>query len=129
MINSKLSAVLLLTAAFVLGALAGGAALALADRGHDRPRPRGERMEFIDRLERDLELTTEQRAGVELILEEYRPKMDSMWREIAPRFDTLRGEVHTKIDALLTPDQQTKHQELLKRRADRRHSNGKSNAP
>jgi len=44
MTNSKLSAVLLLTAAFVLGALAGGAALALADRGHDRPRPRGERM-------------------------------------------------------------------------------------
>ena len=128
MTNSKLSAVLLLLAAFVLGALSGGAALALADRGNDASKPKGERVAFIDRLERDLALSPEQRHGVELILEEYRPRMDSMWREIAPKFDTLRTEVRVKIDALLSPEQQAKHIELLKRRTERHRQNGKSNA-
>ena len=129
MTKSKLSAVALLVAAFVLGALTGGAALALADRGSDAGPKRGDRVSFIERLDRDLALSPEQRQSIELILEQHRPRMDSLWREVAPRFETLRAEVRSELDALLTPEQQVKHQEMLKRRSERHRQNGKHNAP
>lgn len=129
MTKSKLSALVLLIAAFVLGALTGGAALALADRGGDDGLKRRDRVSFIDRLDRDLDLTAEQRESVELILERHRPKMDSLWREVAPRFETLRAEVRSELNAILTPEQQVKHQEMMKRRAERHGKNGRHNAP
>ena len=129
MTKSKLSAVALLIAAFVLGALTGGAALALADRGSDAGPRHGDRVSFIDRLDRDLEFSADQRESVELILERHRPRMDSLWREVAPRFETLRADVNSELNAILTPEQQVKHQEMMKRRAERHRRNGKHNAP
>ena len=129
MTKSKLSAVVLLLAAFVLGALTGGAALALADRGSEAGPKRGDRTSFIERLDRDLELSPEQRQSIELILERHRPRMDSLWREVAPRFETLRAEVRSEFTALLTPEQQVKHEEMMKRRSERHRQNGRHNAP
>ncbi|NNG17891.1 MAG: periplasmic heavy metal sensor [Gemmatimonadales bacterium] len=129
MTKSKLSAVALLIAAFVLGALTGGAALALADRGSDAGPKRGGKTSFIERLDRDLGLSAEQRESVELILEQHRPRMDSLWREVAPRFETLRAEVRSELNTILTPEQQVKHQEMMERRAERHRQNGKHNAP
>ena len=129
MTKSKLSAVALLIAAFVLGTLTGGAALALADRGSDAGPRHGDRVSFIERLDRDLELSPEQRQSIELVLERHRPRMDSLWREVAPRFETLRAEVRSELHAILTPEQQVKYQEMMKRQTERRRRNGKHNAP
>jgi hypothetical protein len=129
MTKSKLSAFALLISAFVLGALTGGAALALADRGADARPKRGDRVSFIERLDRDLDLSAEQRESVELILKRHRPRMDSLWREVAPRFETLRAEVRSELNTILTPEQQVKHEEMMERRAKRHRQNGKHNAP
>jgi hypothetical protein len=130
MTKSKLSAVALLIGAFVLGALTGGAALALADRGGDAGlKSRGDRGGFIERLEQDLGLSLEQRQSAELVLKRHRPKMDSLWAEVAPRFETLRAEVRSELNALLTPEQQVKLQEMMERRAERHRQSGKHNVP
>jgi Spy/CpxP family protein refolding chaperone len=130
MTKSTRTATLLLLAAFVLGALAGGAALALYGRppgmgpGHS-PGSSG----YLSRLSKDLELTPVQRDSVGAILERYEPRMDSIWQDIRPRFETVRGELRSDIKAQLTPDQQRRYAELLERRDAMRRTKDSSNAP
>ena len=131
MTKSARTATLLLVAAFLLGALAGGAALSLAARGRAMgpgghpPNPSG----YLSRLSKDLDLTPVQRDSVAAILKRYEPRMDSIWQEIRPRFDTLRGELRTNINAQLTPDQQRHYAELLERHDAERRTRDSSNAP
>lgn len=131
MTKSTRTAALLLVAAFLLGASAGAAALALSGRpgrmgpGHS-PGPSG----YLGRLERDLKLTPVQRDSVGAILQRFEPRMDSIWQEVRPRFETLRGELRSDINAQLTPEQQRHYAELLERHdARRRNNKDSSNAP
>jgi len=131
MTKSARTATLLLVAAFLLGALAGGAALSLAGRGRGPGgggRPSGP-SGYLSRLSKDLDLTPVQRDSVAAILQRYEPRMDSLWQEIRPRFDTLRGELRTNINAQLTPDQQRHYAELLERHDAERRNRDSSNAP
>jgi len=131
MTKSARTATLLLVAAFLLGALAGGAALSLAGRA--RGPGMGSRSSgssgYLSRLSKDLDLTPVQRDSVAAILQRYEPRMDSLWQEIRPRFDTLRGELRTNINAQLTPDQQRHYAELLERHDAERRTRDSSNAP
>lgn len=130
MTRSKLGAMALLVAAFVLGALSGGAVMALADRGPASPGTRGERLGFVERLERDLALSPSQREAVQAVVERHRPKMDSLWKEVAPRFDTARAEVRQEINDLLTADQRQTFTELEARhKARRRGAKGRPRVP
>ena len=131
MTNSTHTSALLLLSAFLLGAAAGGAALALYGRspqmGPGRP---GGSSGYLSRLEKDLNLTPVQRDSVGAILERFEPRMDSIWQEVRPRFETLRGELRSDINAQLTPEQQRHYAELLERHdARRRNSKDSSNAP
>ena len=128
MTKSTRTATLLLLAAFLLGAVAGGGALALYHRppgmGHNGG-PSG----YLSRLARDLDLTPAQRDSVGLILERYEPRMDSIWQDIRPKFETVRTELRSEINAHLTPDQQRRYAELLERQDARRRNKDSSNAP
>lgn len=131
MTNSTRTATLLLVAAFLLGALAGGAALSLATRGRGTG-PGGHAQSpsgYISRLSKDLDLTPVQRDSVAAILKRYEPRMDSIWQDIRPRFDTLRGELRTNISAQLTADQKRHYAELLERHDAERRTRDSSNAP
>lgn len=116
MTKSTRTATLLLLAAFVLGAVAGGAALALYGRpprmgpGHT-PGSSG----YLIRLAKDLELSAVQRDSVGAILARYEPRMDSIWEDVRPRFETIRGELRSDINAQLTPAQQRHYAELTTR--------------
>lgn len=131
MTNSTRTATLLLVAAFLLGALAGGAALSLATRGRGMG-PGGHAQGssgYLSRLSKDLDLTPVQRDSVAAILKRYEPRMDSIWQDIRPRFDTLRGELRTNISAQLTADQKRHYAELLERHDAERRTRDSSNAP
>ncbi len=131
MSKSTRTATLLLVAAFLLGALAGGAAFSLAARGRGMG-PGGHSANssgYLSRLSKDLDLTPVQRDSVAAILKRYEPRMDSIWQDIRPRFDTLRGELRTNINAQLTPDQQRHYAELLERHDAERRTRDSSNAP
>lgn len=73
-------------------------------------------------LYRKLDLTSEQRAQVDKILEESRQKIKSLRAESTPRFEEIRKEAHKKIRAILTPEQQKKFEEMEERREKRRMS-------
>jgi Spy/CpxP family protein refolding chaperone len=111
-------ATLLLLATFAGGALAGGAAVAVADRGEMRPDHKRHRHDSDDHLEfmtRRLELTPAQRDSVQAILGRYKPKMDSIWRQLGPRFETIKDSISNDIRRQLTPGQTTKYNEMLER--------------
>lgn len=117
----KRSAVLLLFAALLLGALIGvGGTLFAAHRGvgalHYHPqRERRNPREFFDRLTTELQLTEAQRDSVQAVLDLNRASMDSIWHEVSPRFETLRGRLRAEIRTQLTPEQQVTFDEMSRR--------------
>lgn len=68
-----------------------------------------------------LDLKDDQKAKIETILQDSREKMQGMrdeWRNgdrdaARAKFQAMRGEMETKIKAVLTPDQQAKLKELM----------------
>jgi len=120
MTRSRLGAVLLLLATFLLGGLLGGAATTLADlRVHqkhgDRPRP-----SYVDRLAADLSLSDAQRDSIQQVLDRHQPAMDSLWQLIRPQFQSERQLIRNEIGALLTAEQQAKYRELQRQDSLRR---------
>ena len=111
-------ATLLLMATFAGGALVGGAAIAVADRGEVRKSHKIHRHDSKDHLRfmtRRLDLSQSQQDSVEAILGRYKPRMDSIWRQLAPRFETIRDSISNDIRRQLTPEQQVKYTEMLER--------------
>jgi Spy/CpxP family protein refolding chaperone len=116
--KSTRKAMLLLLATFVGGALAGGAAVAVAERGDVRLRKSHRHHDSDDHIEfmtRRLELTPAQRDSVQAILGRYKPKMDSIWRQLGPRFETIKDSISNDIRRQLTPEQQTRYTRMIER--------------
>ncbi len=111
--RSKLAAVGLLAAVFVAGGLAGwGGREAVA---HDGRGPGGGRGPdaMVAYLSRELDLSTAQRDSVRAIFARHRPETDSLWARVRPRFDSIKARMRAEIDAQLTPEQRTRHQQLI----------------
>jgi hypothetical protein len=68
------------------------------------------RKEFLDRLNRELSLSPEQRERIETIIRQGQEHTRDLWR-------VEMMATRQKIRAALTPEQQTRFQELLKQRA------------
>ena len=130
--RSKLWAAMLLLGVFAAGIAVGGTAWSALndDRNDDRGRRGGGSSESRDRehrsysenLQEDLNLTVEQRAAVDSILQESQSDMRQVWREMRAEIDTLRQDVAIEIMQLLDDEQQAKYQEMLdrsRRRGDR----------
>jgi Spy/CpxP family protein refolding chaperone len=60
---------------------------------------------LIERLERDLLLTPEQRSQVEAIFEARRPRLEDVQKEMMARADREQKELQAEIRAVLTPEQ------------------------
>lgn len=116
MSKAKLTAGGLLAGALLIGAAVGalGARWASGE-------PRGERWnghgreEFVDWLSRELELSADQRTEVAAVLERQHEALVALWREVRPRADEIRRETRQELRAVLTPEQQARHAELLEK--------------
>src|SRR6476659_4557694 len=118
---------------FLLGAFVAGAAIGVAgDRvlEHNRPRPAGRRG-GLERLARDLNLTTAQKAAFDSILENRQKQLRQLYAPMQPQIDSLdaagkviRDSTHEQLRRVLNPDQRAKfdkmHEEAKKRGADAR---------
>jgi hypothetical protein len=107
----KLAAVGLLAAVFVAGGLAGWGgreAVARDDRG-----PRRGPDALVSYLSRELDLNAAQRDSVRAIIARHRPETDSLWARVRPRFDSIKARMRAEIDTQLTPEQRTRHQQLI----------------
>jgi Spy/CpxP family protein refolding chaperone len=69
----------------------------------------------LDTFTRELNLTPEQRKGMDAILEKQFQGFKALWEETKPRYDALGDSSRTAIINLLTPEQKIKYDSLLAR--------------
>ncbi|UCC71727.1 MAG: hypothetical protein JSV86_15315 [Gemmatimonadota bacterium] len=136
--KSKAWALALLVAVLLLGGVAGAAVdrmlvgertASSGQRGRSGDRDR--RRSYLDWLSAQLELDEEQQAQVQVVVEEYREQISSIWREVRPRYEELQEQLRAEIRAVLTEEQAANYDALLQRQrerhereVDRRHGNG-----
>ena len=86
---------------------------------HNAPAPwHLQRVEFIRRLEKQLDLSPDQRKRVEDIMRESQERTKPLWEGIGPQLREELKNVREQIRAELTPQQQKKFdEELLKSRS------------
>ncbi len=70
---------------------------------------------LIDRLERELQLTADQKGRVRAIFEARRSRLEALRRDIATRADEEQRELQGEVRAVLTPDQQQRFERWLER--------------
>jgi Spy/CpxP family protein refolding chaperone len=117
--------------AFIVGVLLlGGVAGAAIDRtliretavaatGSRCGDARDQRRSYLDWLSTELALTEEQRAQVEVIVEQHREQVSALWRETRPRFEELKSQVRADIREVLNEEQQVNYQALLEKQSER----------
>jgi hypothetical protein len=116
MIRSTWKAVILLLAAFVLGAAVGGAVTSrVSHRNPWEGKPRDRMEGYLRLLGENLDLNSAQRDSVRAILDRHRGDMDAIWQEVAPRYETMRSQIRSEIRTQLTPEQQRKYADLTAR--------------
>jgi len=78
------------------------------------PLPGFLRKDFIDRLDKELKLSAEQRARIEKIIREGQDKTKELWEHIEPDMHHVLVSTKDRIRAELTPEQQAQFGQLLK---------------
>ncbi len=61
----------------------------------------------------DLQLTQEQRHHIDSIFQAWQPRTEAVLTEFLPRMHALRDSVRIEVDAVLTPEQREKLQEIM----------------
>jgi hypothetical protein len=94
------------------------------NRDHDQPPPpdlpklRPPEMlgkQFVQQLDKTLHLTPEQRAAIGKIVAEGQEHNHELWTNVAPQMRRVLQDVRQQIREQLTPDQQKKYENMLKR--------------
>jgi Spy/CpxP family protein refolding chaperone len=78
------------------------------------PLPGPLRKDFIDRLDKELNLTAEQRARIEKIIRDGQDKTKELWEHVEPEMHQALVTTKDRIRAELTPEQQAQFGRLLK---------------
>lgn len=75
------------------------------------------REKFMERMRKDLQLTPEQSKRLEIVFDESRERMKTLWEIVSPEVQGELKAVHEKIRHELTTEQREKFEVLLKNRA------------
>lgn len=67
---------------------------------------------FLEKLDRDLRLSTDQRKQIEAVFEAKHGEMLGLQAEFQPKFEALRRTAQAEIRKLLDPSQQEKFDEI-----------------
>jgi hypothetical protein len=81
--------------------------------------------DFLTCLDRELKLSPEQRERIKKIIAEGQEQTKTLWKTIEPDVHKEMREIKDKIRAELTPEQQTRFNELLKPRSKQKSSEEK----
>lgn len=85
-----------------------------------------QRNEFLRRMDKQIELTPDQRQRIEKIMHQSQERTRPLWQQIAPQMGEELRRVREEIRNELTPEQQKKFNDLLKARPNRKDG---TNAP
>jgi protein CpxP len=75
---------------------------------------------ILEHMTKNLELTPEQQAKIQPILDQAKPQVIAVRQEAMQKIKTIRDATRTQIRAVLTPAQQQKFDALQKAREDMR---------
>lgn len=113
----------LLVATFIVGALTGAA----VDRvvSADEAPPRRESRDDDDRRRGEyvidrVEMAADQRAAIDAILERRADRMRAVWRQVEPHLDAVTDSARAEIMQVLTPEQRSEYERMLRERRMRR---------
>lgn len=88
-----------------------------------------QRPELIDRMQQELNLSSEHRERIDQILKESRERMRKLWESVSPEADEEFKKVRSLILAELTNEQAIKYQEVFNNFGNkRRHTEGDRNS-
>ncbi|HSH45208.1 MAG TPA: hypothetical protein VK966_05105 [Longimicrobiales bacterium] len=110
----------LLVATFLVGALAGAAVdrvLSAEDGASARTEEAEERRSYVID---EVDMSAEQRATIDAILERRSDRMRAIWRESAPRLSAITDSARSEIMDVLTPEQRAEYERRLEKRRERR---------
>ena len=98
---------------FILGALSGAAlTFALAPHGPHPPGDKQMEHRWLDHLSTRLSLTSDQRSKIAPILDAASGQFHSVHRDEVDRIGRIFDDVHGKILAVLTPEQQVEFKKM-----------------
>ena len=117
---------------FGTGVVTGGLLVRNTDRGRiNRPQPNqqmlrqvqttstGMRMDFLRRVQRDLDLTAEQRERIDRILKESQERSRKIMEPVSPLLRQELQQTKAAFREELTPEQRARFDELLKQQSQR----------
>ena len=82
-----------------------------------RPPFRNLSKDFLERLDRELQLEPEQRQQIETILQESQRTTREIWKKIEPEMREQKEKARSQIRETLNPEQAVRFEELMKRPA------------
>lgn len=85
------------------------------------------RKEFLERLDREVNLTADQRERIERVIREGQERNRQFWDRVSPELRKEVAEARRQIQAVLLPEQRARFEELMKQRPQRRQED--SNLP
>lgn len=117
--RTRLAAAVVVIMAFVAGIIVGVAGVHLWHvRGPHRMQVHGMRFmsdRVLHRLDRELDLSAEQRTQIEKILVSRTNRIEAMWSGIGPQVRREIDATNSEIERVLNPDQRAKFQKLKMR--------------
>ncbi|HSJ25937.1 MAG TPA: hypothetical protein VK929_14770 [Longimicrobiales bacterium] len=116
--KARLTGLIMLVIAFMVGSLSGAAAIRVADVDGSSKLMRTKTkqpQQAPDLLER-LELTPEQRGRVDAILEQRRQEMAAFWELHGPALQAIADSARSELRAVLTPEQRQVEEEFMAER-------------
>jgi Spy/CpxP family protein refolding chaperone len=110
--RTRLVGFALIAVTFLVGGLAGAAfdrVLTAESVRRDAPRGEERRGHIIDQVD----MHSEQRAAIDVILERRSERMKAAWSEISPRLEAITDSARLEIMAVLTPEQRAEYEARL----------------
>ncbi|MEM1033883.1 MAG: hypothetical protein AAGN82_26345 [Myxococcota bacterium] len=124
--RTKMLAALVMVGLFALGGITGAALMRRHQQSQLRaelergPGPARARLR-LRAMRRFLDLTSDQVAELETVIEEAEQTHHELRRQCGPQLEQLRTDTEAKIERVLTPEQRAQYRELQQRREKRRH--------
>jgi Spy/CpxP family protein refolding chaperone len=86
------------------------------------------RLELMGRVQKDLDLTPDQRARIEKVIGDGQERIRDLWDQVAPDIHDEYEDVKKKFCDVLTPDQKKRFEDLMKQQL-HPHKPAATNAP
>jgi len=82
--------------------------------------PQGLRLDFLEKLDREIHLSAEQRARIEKIITEGQERNKQLWNRVLPELRREMQATRERIRAELKPEQVQRFEDLMKQRPQRK---------